>query len=272
MGADGQTVEIPHDVNANSGEISIENNQYGPVGVGGQNNDAASVAKKSSIIAAIMPLTYSSLYSYVGLLKALEYGDTRFRIVSGTGIAAYFAAFVANQGTSSLLEWNILKEYGDEVGHKYTTNNVENFNKVFSADENKKIEELTHLLFISIYNQKNKNIEFYNKGKIQPILKRALESGSERSLVFPVNVLKRRGADKVVAFVFEEQDFFKQKGEEYNLGQYNKMMTRVLSEQKKIDYLCKIKVNIATEKQLIIKQVYEQTMKCSAEINKMVTL
>lgn len=275
VNTDGQTVDmdVSSDATENvNSEIVIENNQYGPVGPTGQASEVVSSIKKNSVIAAIMPIGHFSLYAYVGLLKGLEHADIKIRIFNGTAIASYFAAFVANEGTSSLLEWNILKEFGDEVNFEYRAKDVERFDQVFSIDKDKKIEDLTHLLFISIYNQKNQIIEFYNKGKLGPTLNKAFQNGSEGNLLFPAHVLKKRGADKVIAFVFDEQDMFKKMGGKDLIGQYNKMMSRVWAERKKLDYLCKLKVGASTEKQVIVKQVYEQVVKCALEINQLVAL
>jgi hypothetical protein len=273
--AEGQTVEFEDksEVAANSAsEILIEDGSYGPTGTGASEAGADQSQKKALVVAAIMPITKYSLYAYVGLLKSFEYSDLKLRIINGTGLAAYFPSFLANQGTSSLLEWNILKVFGDKVNLDDGKNNEEGFKKVFSINAQTKIEELTHLLFISTLNKNNNKIEFYNKGKLVPVLKRAFQNSSEASLIFPVEVLKSRGADKVIGFVFEEEEFIKKAGNDYLIGQYNKMMTRVGLDKKSLDYLCKIKIIISDEKQVIIKSVYEQALKCTSEINKLVAL
>jgi hypothetical protein len=273
---DGQTVDVENksiEETTAAQEILIDDGRYGPTGTG--TNELATeqgAAKKTFVIAAIMPIAKYSLYAYVGLLKSFEFSDLKIRIINGTGAGAYFSSFLANQGTSSLLEWNILKEFGDNVEMDNRKNNEEDFSNVFSINTQTKIEELTHLLFISTYNKNNNKIEFYNKGKLAPVLKRSFQSSAESNLIFPTEVLKKRGADKVVAFVFEEEEFIKQTNNDYLLGQYNKMMTRVTREKNNLDYLCKIKIKIATEKQIIIKNVYEQAIRCTLEINKLVAL
>jgi hypothetical protein len=272
--SDGLTVDFENKSNENaqgSKEILIEDGNYGPIGTSVGESGSESNSKKILVTAGIMPITKYSLYAYVGLLKAFEYADIKLRIINGTGIASYFASFLANQGTSSLLEWNILKVFNEKVELNKDEINDEVFSQVFSIDSQKKIEELNHLVFISTYNKQNNKIQFYNKGRLFPVLRLSLEHSSEASLIFPSDVLKTKGADKVVGFVFDEDKFIKKEGNAYLVENYNKVMLRVFKEKGKLDYLCIIKVKTSHEKQIIIKTVYEQAVKCALEINKMVS-
>lgn len=198
-------------------------------------------------------------FHFTSFLKILEKKEIHVHVLTGVEMGAVIAALYACGQTVENIDWMVFKfikenkkfEYFDHEFHK----KIDQY--FLSPLKDKKIEDCSLNFYLTLYDSnKNKNFIF-NKGNVRELLLLNLRlvsnpvrfksgeaySGSVETETFNSSLLKKSGANFVIATDALISPMESQKGQNGNSNYFNKVQANIMKHKKTVDLFLKFPKN-----------------------------